>query len=151
MHRLARAFGAAVAAGMTLMSAVSAVTAEPPAVKVRQDPGRLEIENGRTRAVFGLRDDRLCQEYSAHYNISKLLGSPPGYVGGEIRPLLEVRPEYLEAAFEAIDERYGSFDNYLRDGLEGRKLEALRCGLATAKQRDAGGQGDEQGGAMHGG
>ena len=29
-----------------------------------------------------------CQEYSAHYNISKLLGSPPGYVGGEIRPLL---------------------------------------------------------------
>lgn len=29
-----------------------------------------------------------CQEYIAHYNISKLLGSPPGYVGGEIRPLL---------------------------------------------------------------
>ncbi|NTV03875.1 ATP-dependent Clp protease ATP-binding subunit, partial [bacterium] len=29
-----------------------------------------------------------CQEFSAHYNISKLLGSPPGYVGGEIRPLL---------------------------------------------------------------
>ncbi len=29
-----------------------------------------------------------CQEYSAHYNVSKLLGSPPGYVGGEIRPLL---------------------------------------------------------------
>ena len=29
-----------------------------------------------------------CEEYAAHYNVSKLLGSPPGYVGGEIRPLL---------------------------------------------------------------
>ncbi|MBT6691150.1 ATP-dependent Clp protease ATP-binding subunit [Candidatus Parcubacteria bacterium] len=29
-----------------------------------------------------------CEEYAAHYNISKLLGSPPGYVGGEIRPIL---------------------------------------------------------------
>jgi protein-tyrosine phosphatase len=31
--------------------------------------------------------------------------------------LLEVRPEYLEAAFEAIGEHYGSFENYLDQGL----------------------------------
>ncbi|MDJ0944845.1 MAG: tyrosine-protein phosphatase [Kiloniellales bacterium] len=36
----------------------------------------------------------------------------------EVRPLLEVRRAYLEAAFAAIDERYGSFDAYLRDGLD---------------------------------
>ena len=36
----------------------------------------------------------------------------------EIRPLLEVRREYLEAAIDAIDERYGSFDAYLREGLK---------------------------------
>jgi protein-tyrosine phosphatase len=35
----------------------------------------------------------------------------------EIRPLLEVRQEYLEAAFAAIDEKYGSFDAYLEEGL----------------------------------
>lgn len=36
---------------------------------------------------------------------------------GEIRSLLEVRPEYLESAFAAIDERYGSFAAYLYEGL----------------------------------
>ena len=36
---------------------------------------------------------------------------------GEVRALLEVRPEYLEAAFEAIGEHYGSFENYLDQGL----------------------------------
>ena len=35
----------------------------------------------------------------------------------EIRPLLEVRREYLEAAFAAIDEKYGSFETYLEEGL----------------------------------
>jgi len=35
----------------------------------------------------------------------------------EIRSLLEVRPEYLESAFAAIDERYGSFAAYLHEGL----------------------------------
>lgn len=42
----------------------------------------------------------------------------------EIRPLLEVRREYLEAAFAAIDEEYGSFDAYLSKGL-GFDEEAL--------------------------
>jgi protein-tyrosine phosphatase len=31
--------------------------------------------------------------------------------------LLEVRPEYLQAAFDAVDEKFGSFDGYLTDGL----------------------------------
>jgi protein-tyrosine phosphatase len=34
-----------------------------------------------------------------------------------IRPLFEARPEYLQAAFDAIDARYGSVDRYLREGL----------------------------------
>ncbi len=32
-------------------------------------------------------------------------------------PLLEVRPLYLKAAFQLIEEQYGSIDNYIRDGL----------------------------------
>ena len=47
-----------------------------------------------------------CQEYSAHYNLTKLLGSPPGYVGGEIKPLLA--QENLERHHrEAIEEGRG--------------------------------------------
>lgn len=34
-----------------------------------------------------------------------------------IRPVFLVEPQYLESAFQRINERYGSFDNYLRDGL----------------------------------
>ena len=53
--------------------------------------GKTETVRSLAETVFGNKRafTRVnCQEYSAHYNISKLLGSPPGYVGGEIRPLL---------------------------------------------------------------
>ena len=46
----------------------------------------------------------------------------------EVRALMEVRPEYLEAAFAAIDEKYGSFEGYLQEGLgiDDATLERLR-------------------------
>ena len=49
----------------------------------------------------------------------------------EVRALMEVRPEYLQASFTAIDEHYGSFDNYLGQGLgiDGETLERLRAAL----------------------
>jgi protein-tyrosine phosphatase len=49
----------------------------------------------------------------------------------EVRALLEVRPEYLDASFTAIDERYGSFDNYLDQGLgiDEQTLQRLRTAL----------------------
>jgi len=53
--------------------------------------GKTETVRCLAETIFGDRRafTRInCQEFSAHYNISKLLGSPPGYVGGEIRPLL---------------------------------------------------------------
>lgn len=34
-----------------------------------------------------------------------------------LRPLLEVRAEYLQAALDQLHERFGTFDAYLRDGL----------------------------------
>jgi protein-tyrosine phosphatase len=44
---------------------------------------------------------------------------------------MEVRPEYLEAAFEAIDEKYGSFEGYLQEGLgiDELTLQRLRSAL----------------------
>ncbi len=45
--------------------------------------------------------------------------------------LLEVRPEYLESAFAAIDERYGSFTAYLYEGLglNDETLDRLRLAM----------------------
>jgi protein-tyrosine phosphatase len=49
----------------------------------------------------------------------------------EVRALMEVRPEYLEAAFEAIDQKYGSFEGYLHEGLgiDEITLQRLRSAL----------------------
>jgi protein-tyrosine phosphatase len=49
----------------------------------------------------------------------------------EVRALMEVRPEYLQAAFLAIDEHYSSFDNYLYQGLgiDEPTLQRLRAAL----------------------
>jgi protein-tyrosine phosphatase len=35
----------------------------------------------------------------------------------DVRPLFEARREYLQTAFDTIDEKYGSTDAYLRQGL----------------------------------
>jgi protein-tyrosine phosphatase len=50
-----------------------------------------------------------------------------------LRPLLEVRREYLEAGFAAMKKEHGSFAKYLRKGLGVRKadLEALKRNLLT--------------------
>ncbi len=52
----------------------------------------------------------------------------------DARPLLEARPEYLRAAFDAIDAAFGSLDAYWTDGLElkASQLEELREQLLTA-------------------
>jgi protein-tyrosine phosphatase len=45
-----------------------------------------------------------------------------------VRPVLGVEPAYLDAAFAAIEENYGSFDTYRRDalGLDDAALERFR-------------------------
>jgi len=50
-----------------------------------------------------------------------------------IRPLLEQRPEYLEAFFEGIEAAYGSFDHYLRKALrlDQKTITHLRHTLTT--------------------
>jgi len=71
--------------------------------------GKTETVRCLAETIFGDRRayTRInCQEFSAHYNISKLLGSPPGYVGGEIRPLLA--QENLDKHHEkALERRSG--------------------------------------------
>jgi ATP-dependent Clp protease ATP-binding subunit ClpA len=77
--------------------------------------GKTETVRCLAEALFGSRRafTRInCQEYSAHYNLSKLLGSPPGYVGGEIKPLLG--QENLERHHKAaLEEGRGMFNEQL--------------------------------------
>ncbi len=51
--------------------------------------------------------------------------------GGVLDPLFGVQPDYIEASFEAMRERWGDFDGYLRDGLgiTNEQRERLRSQL----------------------
>lgn len=77
--------------------------------------GKTETVRALAESLFGSRRafTRInCQEYSAHYNLSKLLGSPPGYVGGEIKPLL--CQENLDRHHKkAVEEGLGLFSDGL--------------------------------------
>ena len=46
-----------------------------------------------------------------------------------IRPLMEVRAEYLQAGFDAAEKDYGSMDGYIRNGigLSDATIQALRA------------------------
>lgn len=57
----------------------------------------------------------------------------PGFDLELIAPIMQVHPEYLQAAFDEIDARYGGIDGYLRDGLglDPSIVDALRARLLT--------------------
>lgn len=59
----------------------------------------------------------LLEHRTEYYSFLAWVGSFFRVSKSEVRPLLEVRREYLEAAYAAIEQRYGSFDNYLREAL----------------------------------
>jgi protein-tyrosine phosphatase len=52
---------------------------------------------------------------------------------GNLEALLTVRPEYLQAAFDAVAEEYGDFETYLTEGIgvDQATLDALREQLVT--------------------
>ncbi len=75
-----------------------------------------------------MEDYLLSNEYLAEYNAERLAqvrtlvaginGVPEEDVDlTDLEALLTVRAEYLQAAFDAVDEQYGSFDAYLTEGL----------------------------------
>jgi protein-tyrosine phosphatase len=53
-----------------------------------------------------------------------------------IRPVLEVRAEYLDAAYAEVESVYGTFDRYLADGLglDDAVIAGLRDNLLEAAQ-----------------
>ncbi|WP_380878620.1 protein-tyrosine-phosphatase [Sphingomonas sp. DBB INV C78] len=53
----------------------------------------------------------------------------------KLEPVLGVRAEYIQAAFDEVEKSYGSFDAYLKDGLglDGEEINALRTRYLTGE------------------
>ncbi|MER5872845.1 tyrosine-protein phosphatase [Streptomyces sp. NPDC002044] len=60
-----------------------------------------------------------------------ILSHLPAAQAAVYKPLLDVRPEYLNAGYEEVKAAYGTFDRYLEDGLgiDSRELKRLRRDL----------------------
>lgn len=53
--------------------------------------GKTETVKALAEAIFGKRNAFVrvnCQEFSSEFTVSKLFGSPPGYVGNDVEPML---------------------------------------------------------------
>jgi protein-tyrosine phosphatase len=75
-----------------------------------------------------MQDYLLSNAYLANKN-AKTLAALKGRIDPALlRPLFEVRPEYLQAAFDTVDKDYGSMDRYVREGLglSDATIQALR-------------------------
>ncbi|MGW6870220.1 tyrosine-protein phosphatase [Streptomyces sp. NPDC054901] len=57
-----------------------------------------------------------------------ILSHLPPQQAAVYKPLLDVRPEYLNAGYDEVKAEYGTFDRYLKDGLgvDSRELRELR-------------------------
>ncbi|MEU9253877.1 tyrosine-protein phosphatase [Streptomyces sp. NPDC048270] len=60
-----------------------------------------------------------------------VLSHLPAQQAAVYKPLLDVRPEYLNAGYDEVTAKYGSFDRYLADGLgiDARELKQLKKDL----------------------
>ncbi|MFH8750783.1 tyrosine-protein phosphatase [Streptomyces rimosus] len=79
-----------------------------------------------------MRDYLASNDYLAASNAAELAKQPPG-IAARLKPVLETRAPYLNAAFDEIEARFGTFGAYLREGLglNGQELERLRAALLT--------------------
>ena len=64
--------------------------------------------------------------------LSAVAASDGRLTAEELDEVLGVRPEYLAASWQAIDETYGSLDSYLRDaGVTAAHIDQLRGALLS--------------------
>jgi len=86
-------------------------------------------------SIMGVPRDVIVQDYllSNQYlkaKNDKMLAALKGRIDPAlIQPLMDVRPEYLQAGFDAADKEYGSMDGYVRNGLglSEATIQALRA------------------------
>jgi protein-tyrosine phosphatase len=81
-----------------------------------------------------VRSDEAADRQLERMRARERTGTPSGFLSLKpevLRTLLGAKPDYLEAAFRAIDEQYGSFDAYTKNGLKitPDQVQALRAKL----------------------
>ncbi len=95
---------------------------------------RTGLGTGLVLAMLGvdkevIYDDFMMSNYYRNKVINKTLRKSSLVIKQRVvQPLVEVKESYIQAAFDAIDEKYGNIDNFLEKeyGLDAEKLEVIR-------------------------
>ncbi len=95
---------------------------------------RTGLGTGLVLAMLGvdqevIYDDFMMSNYYRNKQINKTLRKSSLVIKQRVvQPLVEVKESYIKTAFDAIDEKYGSIDNFLEKeyGLDAEKLEVIR-------------------------
>lgn len=137
--RLEEIFGDGRAAALMTRGAASLVRSRrAPYVEFMQGlcaedafPALFHCSAGKDRAgwagtvvllALGVPEDEVVEQYLLSNRAAEQLRenagrAEPGPWNEVLRPLLEVRTEYIAASFEAVREDWGDFDTYLHEGL----------------------------------
>ncbi|MFJ3882822.1 tyrosine-protein phosphatase [Streptomyces sp. NPDC090077] len=92
--------------------------------------------NATLLTALGVPQETVMADYLASNDYRKaandaVLSHLPAQQAAVYKPLLDVRPEYLNAGYDEVKAKYGSFDRYLKDGLgvDARELRELKKDL----------------------
>ncbi|MEV7617472.1 tyrosine-protein phosphatase [Streptomyces sp. NPDC089799] len=92
--------------------------------------------NAALLTALGVPQETVMADYLASNDYRKaandaILGHLPPQQAAVYKPMLDVRPEYLNSGFDEVNAKFGSFDGYLKDGLgiDARELKRLKKDL----------------------
>ncbi|MFD9307381.1 tyrosine-protein phosphatase [Streptomyces sp. NPDC060048] len=92
--------------------------------------------NASLLTALGVPGETVMADYLASNDYRKaandaVLSHLPAAQAAVYKPMLDVRPEYLNAGYEEVEAAYGTFDNYLGNGLgiDARELKQLKKDL----------------------
>ncbi|MFE2145576.1 tyrosine-protein phosphatase [Streptomyces sp. NPDC059456] len=92
--------------------------------------------NAALLTALGVPGDTVMADYLASNDYRKaandaILSHLPAPQAAVYKPMLDVRPEYLNSGYDEVKARYGTFDRYLKDGLgiDARELKQLKKDL----------------------
>ncbi|MFJ8017877.1 tyrosine-protein phosphatase [Streptomyces sp. NPDC096339] len=92
--------------------------------------------NAALLTALGVPSETVMADYLASNDYRKaandaILSHLPAPQAAVYKPMLDVRPEYLNSGYDEVKAKYGSFDRYLKDGLgiDARELKQLKRDL----------------------
>lgn len=92
--------------------------------------------NASLLTALGVPSETVMADYLASNDYRKatndaVLSHLPAAQAAVYKPMLDVRPEYLNAGYDEVKAKYGTFDNYLKSGLgvDARELKQLKKDL----------------------